>query len=558
VRISSPLRLFNGSQQYNYGAVSVDLAAPGFDILSTKAWYQPRPEDIFFDDMESGPGEWLTGGTKNTWAITTNQEGFANDNFPIPSPPHFWSDRPGSNYAPDTHSWLMTKRDLDLSGYKGQMLYLGFGSAMAIEKIFDHACVEVSGSSGENWVTLMDFSGYGVRWRPSYFFLIPDAVKTRYFRFRFRLKSDEQTEYWGWLLDDIGVGSSIIYGCEFQSGTSMAAPYATGAVAYVAALYPLDTLSRRVERILDNTAPLSSLSGICVTGGLLNLDKAAGDPPHITVTAPLEGETYTIGKKIPIKWSSWGINGDVRIALKSANGNDSFTVTARTAHDNFPYDYTIPCSVPAGTYIIRVEKPLFGGGESGHFTINTGSCITVSNPAGGETFYPGDPLSIEWDIWGISGDVKISLIRSDLTASKYIARAVPYNVSPYLYTIPVGLTGGSYYIGIKKQDQSFGKSADFTIKPSVSSITVIKPAAGEVYSHGANLTIEWVTSGIIGVVTILLKRADGTGEYTIATATRHDGSPVQYRVPVNVSPGAYVVEIRQNSVYGVSGNFIIN
>lgn len=548
----------SGQQFYNYGAASVDLAAPGVNILSTVSWYFPQPGDIFFDDMESGPGNWVTGGTNNTWAITTNQEGFANSNYPVPSPPHFWSDSPGVNYAPNTNSWLMNKRDIDLSGYTNRDAYIGFSAAMVIEDIFDHARIEVSGDSGKTWASIVDFTGYGIRWQTGYYFLIPTAVKTEHFRFRFRLKSDGEVEEWGWLLDDIGVGDTITFGSELQSGTSMAAPYVTGVAAFIAALYPSDTLSQRIERILDNVVPLDSLSGKCVTGGLLNLDLAVGDPPPITVTYPSGGETFTIGKQIPIEWSSWGFTGDVKIFLKSTDLTNTYLITRTAAYDSIPYEYTIPCNIPAGSYFISIEKEGIGDGKSGDFTINTGSCITVSDPSGGETYYPGDQMNIAWDTWGISGDVKISLIRSDLTRSYYITNATPYDSSPFQYTIPVGINAGSHYIGIKKPDEAFGKSAEFTIKPGTSSITVIRPMAGEIYHRGNRMSIEWTTTGITGNVIITLKRSDGSGEYTITPATRYNNSPFNYRIPANVLTADYEIEIRQGPVYGLSGNFTIN
>ena len=49
----------------NYGAVSVDLAAPGVNVLSTKAYTR-----VFFDNFEAANSKWTFGGTPNTWART--------------------------------------------------------------------------------------------------------------------------------------------------------------------------------------------------------------------------------------------------------------------------------------------------------------------------------------------------------------------------------------------------------------------------------------------------------------------------------------------------------
>ncbi len=280
-----------GGQVYNYGATSVDLGAPGYSILSSLCgFYFPESGDLFYDDMESGAGKWTTGGTKNTWAITTDQEIFDNASNPVPSPPNFWSDSPGTNYAADTNSYLMTSSNLDLSAYSGSPVYVGFGAAMQIEEDYwDHGYIEVSGDGGSTWIPLNDFSGYSYYWYPNFNYALPDKVKTSQFRLRFRLASDDSFEYPGWLLDNIGIGTDVGYGYSALSGTSMATPHVTGAVALMASYFPSESMAGRKARILNNVMPLGSLSGKCVTGGMLNLYNALTDTPAVSGTVTVWG-----------------------------------------------------------------------------------------------------------------------------------------------------------------------------------------------------------------------------------------------------------------------------
>ena len=58
---------------------------------------------------------------------------------------------------------------------------------------------------------------------------------------------------------------------EVLDGTSMASPHVAGAVAFAAMNFPTEGVTQRIQRVLANVDPVAGLQGLVVTGGRLNL-----------------------------------------------------------------------------------------------------------------------------------------------------------------------------------------------------------------------------------------------------------------------------------------------
>ena len=255
----------------NYGETSVDLAAPGDNILSTvmgEHTFTPDSGDFFFDDMEKGYDGWTPEGT---WAVTEEQAA---------SLVNAWSDSPDGRYN-TYEDMALTSPVIDLSREKVPMA-LGFSINYEIENwayssYFDALQVwylappekpgyepvweeigAIAGSSHGEWEI----------WSA----MIPERFFWEGFQFRFVLHSDYSIQKDGVYIDDIGIGvPEMIYPYEYYSGTSMAAPQVTGAAGLAASYYPGSTQDDIKERILKGIMPLSDLEGVVAAGGILNL-----------------------------------------------------------------------------------------------------------------------------------------------------------------------------------------------------------------------------------------------------------------------------------------------
>ena len=269
------------------GATSVDLGAPGTEVLSTYPFTTPFADDFEVDDFSA------------RWAATGANGGFErSDEAPLTS--FGMTDAPGAPTANTVRETTSAAFTVPPNGgcrlSQTRRVVLGGTAAFRYFVLLDGVVQSETNTSST--------SVLGLERR---FLDLPAAFKAGgsvQLRFRFSAGAAPASEAGVWL-DDLSlvcaqaVGQTSAY--AFLQGTSMAAPHVSGAAGLLFSLEPGATVTAVREALLTGVDAIPSLAGKTSTGGRLDVAKAMdsleGDAvdnvapakPVLTGTVPASG-----------------------------------------------------------------------------------------------------------------------------------------------------------------------------------------------------------------------------------------------------------------------------
>lgn len=193
----------------------------------------------------------------------------------------------------------------------------------------------------------------------------------------------------------VSVYSTIIGGYDYFSGTSMATPHVSGAAILILSKCALNTADLKAN-ILNNVDPIPSQSGITVTGGRLDVNKAiracsAPPTPDFSLSASPSSQTVVQGDSTSYTVNITRSGGfDILVTLNASGlpsgASASFSPNPADANSS-TMAITTSTSTPTGSFTVTIA------GTNGTLTHTTTVSEIITAPPSPDFSLSASPVS---------------------------------------------------------------------------------------------------------------------------------------------------------------------
>ncbi|MHB9030823.1 MAG: Ser-Thr-rich GPI-anchored membrane family protein, partial [Candidatus Latescibacterota bacterium] len=285
--------------------------------------------------------------------------------------------------------------------------------------------------------------------------------------------------------------------------------------------------------------------------------------PSILVFSPNGGETLQAGTTYTVSWKAEGIK-TVGIEYTTDDWKTFAVIAQDVDAAKGSYSWTVP-DLNTTTCVVTVysmETDGLDDDSDNYFTIKgtTQPKVTLLYPNGGETFFPGETVTIRWQSAGVS-NVNIAFY-ADLLDENYdqmIGLNVNAALGEYTWTVPDKVTAtGAIFVAqtgngsiIDSNDAFF--SIARTLQPS---LVLTSPKNGDSFKPGDTVTIRWISENI-DQVGIVYTSDDWNTEQIIALNISASQGAYTWTVPYANSDVCqmYIQSMKNEDVYAFSEGY---
>ncbi|WP_129336746.1 Ser-Thr-rich GPI-anchored membrane family protein [Cellulomonas endophytica] len=314
---------------------------------------------------------------------------------------------------------------------------------------------------------------------------------------------------------------------------------------------PIGATNQADQRALVNvTAPVTAAF------------RGAPVPASLAVTAPAEAARVTAPGTTTVRWTRTGnVGTTVRVELLPPTGAAVVLATAAPAGvDALPWKVASTLARGDG-YRVRVTSVLDPSltSTSEPFAL-VDPVLTVTAPAGGETWAVGTPRTVSWTSTGTpTGYVKLTLERPGATPVVLTSTAKVGTDGVGSFTWTPAATLGAY--------DDYAVRATLTAVPAVTDASAgaltltggpaVRLTSGtptEPWRAGGTYTTTWTTSGTVGS-TVLVELLRGTTvAATVASNVPAGNGTVTWKAPASLADGTYRVRVSSTSLRHLSSS----
>jgi subtilisin family serine protease len=326
----------------DYGVTSVDVGAPGVNILSTIADTVALNETFNSITPPAIPSAWSRGGVNNNWGT------YAYDSNKV-----LYGYLYGSGTSWHNADSTVTSQSINLAGTSAKIEFITHCDTEYYDTPYDAMVLQLS-SDGSSFTPIFWWDEYNTdndrnstNSAPiiTVSYNIPSQYLTPNFKFQFRWITDSGNYpdqfYDGCFVDDIKVtkysdGSDQRY--DYYSGTSMATPHVAGLAGLLWSVNPALTSAEVKSTILNTGDPLASLNGKTVSGKRINASNAL----QSLSGGSISGTVYYYDNVKTVPGATVILENDIGTQL-------AVTTTTPAGF----YQFT---DLASGNYVVRVSK----------------------------------------------------------------------------------------------------------------------------------------------------------------------------------------------------------